>query len=504
MLTLSHGVAVLIGVFMALWLFAGVWAVWTGLKLRKRAAFSTSQADRLALLLESAPALPLMVRNDGRIEAPDRLAQWLGLEKMPNFLSDLAATQQGLSPDDAAALARDVNAAQKAGRVFSRALRPIGSSRTLLVRGAPAAARLGAHGAVILWVFDATESQAEIGRLGAEAARLATAFETLSGLIEAAPMPMWHRGPDMRLLLVNTAYVQAVEAASAEDAIARNLELVDTGATENPVSSATRAKEEGAAVARIEAVTIAGQRRSMRIVDVPLGDAGVAGYAIDVDELEQERAAFRRFASTQRDTLDRLSAGVVQFGRDQSLVFCNQAFQRIFQIKPEWVAESPDFDRMLDRMREANRLPETRDFPGWRKERRGWFTAAGGAIEENWLIPGGEHFRVVAQPLPDGGVLIVFEDRTEQAQLSSARDTLLRVRTATFDNLFEAIGVFEASGRLHIWNSRFREVWGVDEAFLAEHPRVDTLVEKIAATLSSPQRAAMVRDLVRVAARHHG
>ena len=89
MLTLSLTMAALIGAVMALWLGAAVWAVWTGLSLRKRAEFSTNQADRLASLLESAPALPLMVRNDGRIEAPTRLADWLGLPKVPNFVTDL-------------------------------------------------------------------------------------------------------------------------------------------------------------------------------------------------------------------------------------------------------------------------------------------------------------------------------------------------------------------------------------------------------------------------------
>ena len=110
MLTLSHTMAVLIGAVMAIWLGLAVWAVWTGLKLRKRAEFSTSQADRLASLLESAPALPLMVRNDGRIEAPERLGDWLGLPKVPNFVSDLAGHNCGRTDDEAAALGRDVSA----------------------------------------------------------------------------------------------------------------------------------------------------------------------------------------------------------------------------------------------------------------------------------------------------------------------------------------------------------------------------------------------------------
>jgi PAS domain S-box-containing protein len=499
MLTLSHSVAVFIGILMALWLGAGVWAVATGLGLRRRAAFSTSQADRLAQLLESAPALPLVVRSDGRIDAQERLADWLGLEKMPNFLSDLSGTSAGLADADAQALVKDVSAAQKTGRAFSRTMRAQGSQRTLLIRGAPATAALTAQGGVILWVFDVTDSQSEIGRLTNEAERLSRAFSTLSGLIEAAPFPMWHRGPDLRIAMVNSAYVDAVEAQSADDAVARGLELVDAGGGASPMAIASAAHEKGEMSIRVVPATIGGERRSIRIVDVPLGDAGIAGYAIDVEEVERARAAFRQFAETQRDTLDRLSACVAQFSKDRSLVFCNQPFQKVFAIKPEWVAERPDFDRLLDRMREAGRLPETRDFPAWKAERRNWFVHAGGAIEESWVIPGGQHLRLVAQPLPDGGLLLILEDRTEQAQLASARDTLLRVRTATFDNLFEAIGVFESDGRLHIWNNKFREIWGFEEDFLAGHPRVDALAQAVEDRLANPSRAKLIRELVRSA-----
>ncbi len=499
MLTLSYGQAAVIGVILVLWLAAAGWAVVTGLQLRQRATFATSQADRLSLLLESAPALPLVVKADGRIEAPARLADWLGLSRLPNFLSDLSGEGIGLAPDDASALVGDVGAAQKSGRSFARAFRVQGSSRTLLVRGAQAASGLAASGAVILWVFDATESQAEIGRLGVDLAKLRRDYDALTALIEAAPVPMWHRGADLRLTLVNSAYARAVEATTAEDAVLRGLELVEIASGQSPVAAAAAAREAGKPAERSVPATINGQRKMMRIVDVPLGDSGVAGYALDIDALDQAQGALRRFIKTQRDTLDQLSASVAQFGADRALVFCNLPFQRLFSLKPEWVASAQDFDRVLDKMREAGRVPEARDFPAWKKERRGWFTPTGGPSEESWLVPGGMHLRVVAQPLPDGGLLLIFEDRTEQAQLASARDTLLRVRTATFDNLFEAMGVFEADGRLHLWNNRFQQTWGFEESFLATHPRVDKLAEAAAAMLTNPSRAALIRELVRSA-----
>src|SRR3546814_20641792 len=109
------------------------------------------------------------------------------------------------------------------------------------------------------------------------------------------------------------------------------------------------------------------------------------------------------------------------------------------------------------------------------------------------------HLRMFAQPLPDGGLLLIFEDRTEQVQLTSVRDTLLRVRTATFDNLFEAVGVFASDGRLHLWNNRFRKIWGFEEEMLAGHPRVDQLMERAAHKLSKPQQVSAIRELVSAA-----
>ncbi|MEO5866066.1 MAG: PAS-domain containing protein, partial [Sphingomonas sp.] len=245
--------------------------------------------------------------------------------------------------------------------------------------------------------------------------------------------------------------------------------------------------------------TIKGERRMLRVFDVPMPTGGIAGFAVDIEDLEQARAWIKRFGDAQRVMLDRLSAGVVQFAADRSLTFCNQPFGRLFAMKSDWLADRPEFDRVLERMREANRLPEVRDFPGWKAERRDWFLAATGAIEENWHLPGGVHLRVVAQPLPDGGLLLIFEDRTEQVQLASARDTLLRVRTATFENLAEAIAVFAANGRLQLWNNKFRKVWDFDEEFLTTHPRVDALAAAASKKLVKPGRAALIADLVRAA-----
>ena len=488
MIPLTPAAATIIGAAIGgLILLASV-MLYTGLRLRGRAGAAAAQAARLEALLAQSPAQAMIAASDGALRIPRRLNDWFGLPRPAAFLAELRQGDTGLSAEDLAALTADITAAHKAARPFERLVRVSGSERLLRLRGSRG------DGGVIIWVQDETESAAERLRLEAEAAQAHAAFDALTALIEAAPMPMWYRGPDLKLMMVNSAYVRAVEGRDAEDVVARGLELVD----ETALTAALAARDQGQPQSVALPATIRGARRMQRLHDVPLPGGGVAGFAVDIDDLEQAQGDLKRFAEAQRGMLDRLSAGVVQFSAERVLSFANQPFQRLFALPPDWIAQGPEFDRVLERMRDAKRLPEVRDFPAWKAERRDWFTAPG-QIEETWHLPGGQHLRIVAQPMPDGGLLLIFEDRTEQVQLASARDTLLRVRTATFDNLFEAVGVFAADGRLQLWNNRFRIAWGFEEDYLAGHPRVDALAKAAEAKLAKPGKAVLISEMVRSA-----
>jgi signal transduction histidine kinase len=488
---------VLVALIAGAWLAAAVWATRRAWLAAKAAEMLVGESERLAALLESGPALALIVAADGSIAGSQRLAAALGLAALPSRWMGLFGEGAPFAAAEAAGLGRHV-ADAAAGGAFSLTLRPEGSARTFRVDGGPAPAGCGDR-AVALWFIDVTEAEEAAALLAARLERRSAALDALSGLLEAAPFPMWHRGPDLRLAMVNGAYVRAVEGEDAADVIRAGIELIDDVDGLGPEAAAARVRDEQQAAYRTVPATVSGERRMMQVVEVPLGPNGVAGYAVDVEDQEQARVDLNRFVRAQRDMLDRLSAGVAQFGRDRSLIFFNQPFARLFSLTPDFLADRPEFDRLIDAMREAGNLPEVRDFPDWKEEHRQWFTSGLAAEEEDWLLANGKHLRVVAQPLPDGGLLTIFEDRTEQIQLASARDTLLRVRTATFDNLFEAVGVFASDGRLNLWNNRFKELWGLDEEHLATHPRVDTLTPLLAPKLKRASHAGLVRELVRSA-----
>ena len=502
-MTLSSGALFALGLFSALWLLAGLWAVGRGIAMQRRAAFVAGQAERLGSLVEASPQLPVIVRADWRVEASEKLGRWLGLPQGPRNFDELRGLDSGLDADGHDALRQAILGAQRGAKPFTLSLKPQGSERTIVLYGAPAPQAVGGPGSVLLWLNDATDGQHALAKARSERDEAMAAFEALSGLIEAAPFPMWFRDTDLNLALVNGAYVRAVEAKSAVAVIDGGIELCETVAGVSAAEAADEARIAGAAQVRTIPVTIEGERRIMRVVDVPLAPTGgrvigIAGYAIDIQELESERGAHRRFVDTQRELLDRLSAAVAQFGPDQGLSFANLPFRRLFGLEAEEVAEAAPFARLLDAWRERGRTPEVRNYPEWRQAHVDWFAQAG-ASEEDWLLRDGTHLHVVAQPTPDGGMLLIAEDKTEQVQLAGARDTLLRVRTATFDNLFEAIAVFAPDGRLHLWNQRFRRLWGIDEGTLAAHPRVDALMGGLADRLVKPNQISIVQEVIRAA-----
>src|SRR4029453_14729205 len=103
---------------------------------------------------------------------------------------------------------------------------PRGSSRSLALRGHLADPQVSPGGAALVWFFDFSDSEAELRQLREETAKARARFFGLSGLIESAPIPMWFRGPDRRLLLVNAAYVTAVQGRSAEAVVGAQTELI--------------------------------------------------------------------------------------------------------------------------------------------------------------------------------------------------------------------------------------------------------------------------------------
>jgi hypothetical protein len=189
MIEVSRTVMVVAGAVMALWLAAAVYVLAAGLRLRRRGHHLREQADRLAALLQSAPAIPMLVRADGKLEAPSRLAAWLGLAALPGYLSELTAEGGPLEGADRAGFADDIASVQRGAKSFS--------PRAQCARVEPDAAGQGNTGRTgsrqprrcdPLAVRCDRKPVAYWAMLEPMSACLRDALEALAGLIEAAPL----------------------------------------------------------------------------------------------------------------------------------------------------------------------------------------------------------------------------------------------------------------------------------------------------------------------------
>jgi signal transduction histidine kinase len=221
----------------------------------------------------------------------------------------------------------------------------------------------------------------------------------------------------------------------------------------------------------------AGQRRAFRINAGPLSGGLVGAMAIDVTEAEETREAFKRHVAAHDETLNRLKDSVAMFSPARRLSFHNTAFTELWGLEPGWLAERPTHSEILDRLRQSRRLPETDDYARWKASELSHYEDLGPAPDDLWTLPDGRTLRVVRQPHPLGGLLLLFSDVTDELRLRAQYNALIQVQQATLDKLNDAVAVFGSDGRLRLHNEAFERFWKISPQQLATAADFDAVVE---------------------------
>ena len=123
-------------------------------------------------------------------------------------------------------LTQDIAVARASAGRIARRVKASASGRAFDVRGGSAPAP-APPGTMLLWFFDTSASEEDRAKITLRLRQTEARSNSLTQLIEAAPFPMWYRGTDLKLGLVNSAFVDAVEGKDAADVIERGSELVD-------------------------------------------------------------------------------------------------------------------------------------------------------------------------------------------------------------------------------------------------------------------------------------
>ncbi len=342
---------------------------------------------------------------------------------------------------------------------------------------------------VTLWLTDPAVRLAEEAGVVGQARDKAADLHGALNQLDRAPLAAWRRGPDLKLEWVNKSYVEMVEAISLQEVVDDQLEI-DPAFRDLAEKARAEIQRTGRrAVDGIIKVNVKGQRRVLRVIEVPMhgaGEAGFGGMAIDVTRQERAQDDLKRQRESHRRTLDQLSAAVAVFDSAQSLEYYNQAFLDLWALDDAELRVRPSHAEVLDRLRHLGRLPAQDDFGNWKQHQLRLYTeeygesasaAEGATPDETWNLPGGKTLRVRQQRHSLGGVAVLFEDITETLELQGRYQTQIGVQRATLNNLAEAVAVFGADGRLQLFNRSFEATWSLSREDLTHLPHFDILQE---------------------------
>jgi len=294
--------------------------------------------------------------------------------------------------------------------------------------------------------------------------------EMLRDFAFALPWPIWTRRADGALSFANAAYARAAEAASITDAVAQNVELLDS----NDRSAVARALAEGASFNARLPIVVGGERRIFDVYAQTVR-GGSAGIAIDANEAAALGAALVRMADAHRRTLDQLSSGVAVFDAQHRLAFYNDSYRRLWDLDRVFLDSNPDDSSVLDRLRAARKLPEQPDFRAWKARLHEAYRAVD-AIKDVWYLPDGRTLSMVTTPNPEGGVTYLFDDVTESFDLARRYGALINVQRETLDNLAEAVAVFGSNGCAQLFNPPFARLWNLSPEALQQQPHIETVI----------------------------
>lgn len=378
------------------------------------------------------------------------------------------------SDEDFERLSDAAEALRTNGTPFRLALRSGDGLRSFDAEGSRAH-----EGGFTLWLHDTTESTQRETELATQAATLREDAERLRSVLDVIEIPIWRRSSEFDLKWCNATYAARVEATRDEAVADGGIELVSNVPRAEARALSQKALEGGATERRRRHVVVDGERRLFEIFEAPAPDEiGTIGWAQDVTEVEIAEADLRRHIAAHAEVLESLNTAIAIYSAKQRLAFFNSEFVKLYGLDEHWLASEPTLGEVVEAQREQKRLPEEADWRAFKRRMNELFTSLTEPQEELLHLPDETTLRCIISPHPFGGLQFMTQDVTDRMALERSYSTLTAVQRATLDNLYEAVAVFGADGRLKLSNPGYAELWSLDPSDVEGEPHMTDLVDR--------------------------
>lgn len=297
----------------------------------------------------------------------------------------------------------------------------------------------------------------------ATAAALQQEVMAQRAVLSRAPVLMWKEAPDGTVIWANHAYlIRAVELLPEGEDLSWPLpKLFDHDPDKGRLPRLKLQMPSGA--------------EWFDLVRMPSGEETLC-YALAADKAVQAETALREFMQTLTKTFADLPIGLAIFDRSRCLQMFNPALTDLTTLSPELLISHPTLNAFLDAMRAKAMIPEPRDYRSWRKQlARLEEEATMGLFEETWSLPGGQTYRVIGRPHPNGALAFMFEDISNEMSRTRRYRADLELGQSVIDAVEDAVAVFSQGGQLVMSNHAYAQLWQHDPQVLLSEASVSTL-----------------------------
>lgn len=303
----------------------------------------------------------------------------------------------------------------------------------------------------------------EAGDVAAHAALLQE-LQTQRAVLARAPVLMWKDGPDGTVIWANHAYlIRAADLLPDGEDLSWPLPRL-FAATDPADRRPPRVK-----------LTMRSGVEWFELNRVPVGNE-VLSYAIAANATVEAETALREFMQTLTKTFADLPIGLAIFDRTRVLQLFNPALAELTALAPEFLISRPTLSAVLDAMRTKSMIPEPKDYRSWRKQvMRVEEEAALGHFEETWSLPGGQTYRVIGRPHPNGALAFMFEDISTEMTRTRRYRADLELGQSVIDAVDDGVAVFSQAGQLVMSNLAYAQLWRHDPAVLLSDAGIGTL-----------------------------
>ncbi len=214
-----------------------------------------------------------------------------------------------------------------------------------------------------------------------------------------------------------------------------------------------------------------GRRLWLRISGDPIfGEDGTflgyRGIATDVTAEQDARAALLEQTRRLDAALANLPNGLVMTDGTERVVLCNERFLDLFGLHPSIIHPDLTMPELVGHGVAAG------NFPGENVETvleaRARRLASGGPATSIQHLADGRIIEAQFRPVPGGGWVMTYEDVSARKAFEQQLAEQSRRFDAALESMPAGLCLFDAQGRLAVWNRRYEELYGLSPGQLYE------------------------------------